>query len=209
LKRIQNLLNTLASFPHSNIIGNPYVEQYAVENLRHYFEYVLSQKGKRILLVGEAPGYKGCRITGIPFTSGRVFHEIPHPMLLALKDKIHLPSLEAENTATMVWSILANNLARKPLGEKVTPLLWNAFPFHPHPIGQVNKNRAPNSEEILFGSEILYEVHQIFKPDLVAGIGHKGVIALQQLFPNDRVQYIRHPSYGGKELFIEGINRLI
>jgi len=30
-----------------------------------------SEKNKsKILIVGEAPGYKGCRITGIPFTSG-------------------------------------------------------------------------------------------------------------------------------------------
>ncbi len=25
-----------------------------------------------VLLIGEAPGYKGCKITGIPFTSGEV-----------------------------------------------------------------------------------------------------------------------------------------
>ena len=114
MNSIDKLLNKLASFPHSKTVGNPYVEQYAVDNLRYYFEYILNQRGKRILLVGEAPGHKGCRITGIPFTSGRAFYEIQHPMLIALKDKIQLPSIEAENTATIVWNLLAEK-NRTPL----------------------------------------------------------------------------------------------
>lgn len=201
MKRINNLLDKLASFPHSKVVANPYIEQYAINNLRYYFEYVLSQKEKRILLVGEAPGYKGCRITGIPFTSGKVFQEIPHPMLLALKDKIVVPHIEAENTATIVWNLLAEI--------NVTPMFWNSFPFHPHPLSQINKNRAPTKDEIVFGSIILSELYQIFKPDAVAGIGHKGVIALKHLFPDKKIQYIRHPSYGGKEQFTEGMKKLV
>ena len=209
MKRVENLLDKLASFPNSKVVTNPYVEQYAIDNLRHYFKYVLSQKGKRILLVGEAPGYKGCRITGIPFTSGRVFQEIPHPILLALKDKICLPKLEAENTATIVWRVLTEALHKKSSKNNITPIFWNSFPFHPHPAGQTNKNRAPTKNEIVFGSEILKELHQIVKHDSVAGIGLKGVTALKTLFPDQTVQAIRHPSYGGKKQFKEGINSLL
>ena len=198
---IEKLLSKLASFPHSDTVGNPYVEQYAVDNLRYYFEYMLNQRGKRILLVGEAPGYKGCRITGIPFTSGRVVCEVQHPMLIDLKDKIHLPSVEAESTATIVWKYLA--------GINKTPLFWNSFPFHPHPEGISNKNRPPTNEEVIFGAEILSEIHQIYKPDFVAGIGHKGVSALERILPNQEIQYIRHPSNGGKPQFVEGMINVI
>ena len=198
---IEKLLNKLASFPNSEMVGNPYAEKYAVDNLRYYFEYMLNQSGKRILLVGEAPGHKGCRITGIPFTSGRAFHEIPHPMLIALKDKIQLPSIEAESTATIVWSFLSE--------KDTTPLFWNSFPFHPHPAGINNKNRPPSDAEVIFGSEILGELHQIYNPDFVAGIGHKGISALKRIFPDQEFQYIRHPSNGGKPQFVEGMNNVI
>lgn len=198
---IEKLLEKLASFPHSDTVGNPYVEKYAVDNLRHYFDYMLNQSGKRILLVGEAPGHRGCRITGIPFTSGRAFQEISHPLLIALKPKIYLPSVETESTATIVWNYLAQ--------KNTTPLFWNSFPFHPHHKEKINGNRPPTDAEVDFGSEILSELYQIYKPDSVAGVGHKGVAALKRIFPEQTFDYIRHPSNGGKSQFIEGMNGVI
>ena len=201
MKLIEELLRKLAGYPHSDTVANPYRETYAVDNLRHYFEYMINQGGKRILLVGEAPGHRGCRITGIPFTSGRAFQEIPHPLLVALKDKIQLPRIETESTATIVWNYLSE--------KETTPLFWNSFPFHPHDKGKINGNRAPTDEEVKFGTQILSELHHIYKPDFVAGIGHKGVAALKQAFPEQSFSYIRHPSNGGKSQFIEGMNSVI
>ncbi len=198
MNRIEELLEKLANYPHSGTVANPYLEQYAVDNLRFYFEYMLNQGGKRILLVGEAPGYRGCRITGIPFTSGRAFLKIPHPLLIALKDKIHLPKIETESTATIVWNYLSTT-------EKI-PLFWNSFPFHPHEKGKIRGNRTPDDAEIKFGVEILKTVHLIYNPEIVAGIGQKGATALKQIFPEQAIRYIRHPSFGGKSQFIAGMN---
>ena len=199
--KIQGLLEKLASYPQQEGVGNPYTEQYALDNLRHYFEYMFNQPGKRILLVGEAPGYKGCRITGIPFTSGRVFQDVPHPMLKALKAKISLPVISGENTATIVWKYLAE--------QKTTPLFWNAFPFHPHHIGNPESNRPPTDIEVKYGSEVLDDIVRIYKPDLVAGIGHKGIKALRMGSPHSEFTYVRHPSNGGKPDFITGMNNLL
>ena len=201
MERIERLLKMLSDFPHLETVGNPYIEQYAVDNLRHYFNYMLNQDGKRILLVGEAPGHRGCRITGIPFTSGRAFQDIPHPLLIALQNKVHLPYVETESTATIVWNYLVS--------KDVTPLFWNSFPFHPHYKDNTNGNRPPTDAEVDFGSEILSELYQIYNPSLVAGIGHKGVAALKRILPNKQIIYIRHPSNGGKPKFIEGMNNVI
>ncbi|WP_207653606.1 hypothetical protein [Clostridium peptidivorans] len=38
------------------------------ENLMIYLKQMYKLKPK-IILVGEAPGYRGCRLTGVPFTS--------------------------------------------------------------------------------------------------------------------------------------------
>lgn len=201
MKLIEELLVKLAGYPHSDTVANPYLEQYAINNLRHYFEYMLDYGGKRVLLVGEAPGHRGCRITGIPFTSGRAFQEIQHPLLIALKDKIQLPRIEAESTATIVWNYLSE--------KKNFPLFWNSFPFHPHEKDKPNGNRAPTESEVKFGAKIVSELHQIYKPEVVAGIGYKGVAALKLIFPEQSINYIRHPSNGGKSQFIEGMNSVI
>ena len=63
--------------------------------------------------------------------------------------------------------------------------------------------------EVEFGAKILSELHHIYKPEFVAGIGHKGVAALEQIFPEQTISYIRHPSNGGKSQFIEGMNSVI
>ena len=129
-------------------------------------------------------------------------------MLLTLKDKIHLPCIEAENTATIVWNFLAERRLEKTARKNVIPVFWNSYPFHPHPAGQRSKNRAPTKDEIVFGCEILKELYEIYEPKVVAGIGQKGAAALKNLFPGQKIQTIRHPSYGGKEQFIEGMNNL-
>jgi len=158
-------------------------------------------KGKRILLVGEAPGHKGCKITGIPFTSGQVFERVNHPVLQALKDTLSLSKVEAENTATIVWNYLSH--------KDVSPLFWNSFPFHPYPEGKEHKNRPPNPEEIEEGVKYLEAIYNLFKPDAIAGIGHSGVKCAERAFPNIQIAYIRHPSFGGKAGFIEGMDKII
>ena len=162
---------------------------------------MLTLKGKRVLLIGEAPGYKGCKITGIPFTSGKVFENVAHPVLLQLKDKMVLSKIESENTATIVWKYLAK--------KAITPLFWNSFPFHPHNSENQNTNRRPSSDEIAHSVRYLRALHEIFKPDQIAGIGNAGVECAKQAFPNVEIRYIRHPSFGGKSDFIKGMDEII
>jgi uracil-DNA glycosylase len=97
------------------------------ERLRRYLE---SRAHASILLVGEAAGYRGARVSGIPFTSERQL----------------TGAGPAEATATIVQRVLAE------LGLAEQILLWNLVPTHP---GTATSNRAPTAAEIRAGAPFL------------------------------------------------------
>lgn len=198
---IENFVVELTKQKNTSMVSNPYLQQDIADNLRLYFKEMLKLKGRRILLVGEALGYKGGNITGIPFSSGKTFARFDHPLLNKIAKQLKLSKLESENTATIVWEYLSK--------KSETPLFWNSFPFHPHPKGNKNKNRAPTAKEVEAGIVYLKKLHSIYKPKLVAGIGGKGVECAQKAFPEQDIIYIRHPSYGGKSDFIDGMDSII
>jgi uracil-DNA glycosylase len=88
--------------------------------------YLEARAGAPWLLVGEAPGYRGARISGLPFTSERQL----------------TGAGPAEATATIVHRVLAE------LGVQEQVLLWNVVPTHP---GTATSNRAPTAREVLAG----------------------------------------------------------
>jgi uracil-DNA glycosylase len=103
------------------------------ERLRAYLNERL---GAPILLVGEAAGYRGARVSGIPFTSERQL----------------TGTGPAEATATIVHAVLAE------LGLEDDVLLWNAVPAHPHLPGRPRTNRRPSAAEVLAGRPFLDEL---------------------------------------------------
>jgi len=194
------IINELKKTSSSNTIFNPYKNDKIANNLKLYFEYLYKNNHNNILLIGEAPGYKGCRITGIPFTSGELFINSEIKIFKDLKDNIFLEKIDNENTATIIWDYLEN--------KDNLPILWNAFPFHPFNADNQKSNRAPNNEEIQQGKYYIQELIKIFNPKIIASIGRKGEKVLKDLYPKNNIKYIRHPSYGGKSDFIQGMNEV-
>ena len=204
LLSLDELLKALKKQPSTDVLNNPYRKSFRLDNLKAYLELMETRRARPILLVGEALGYKGGGLTGIPFSSGKVLLESDHPFLKKLKPYLSLDEIDAENTASIVWQYLSQLPSRKSV-----PLFWNAFPFHPHPSGNPNKNRAPNSKEIEQGIFYLRSIAASFKPKNIVGIGHAGVKCARLSFPDRTVEYIRHPSFGGKADFVSGMNRLL
>jgi uracil-DNA glycosylase family 4 len=132
-------------------IGDTY-NQYAgssllQDRLRAYLE---ARAGARIVLVGEAAGYRGARISGIPFTSERQL----------------MGSGPAEATATIVHRVLAQ------LEVKDEVLLWNVVPTHP---GSESSNRRPTRSEVEAASPFLDELS---RGRVAIGVGRVAAAAL-------------------------------
>jgi uracil-DNA glycosylase len=95
--------------------------------------YLEAHADAPLLLVGEAPGYRGARISGVPFTSERQL----------------TGDGPAESTATIVHRVLAE------LGVEARVLLWNVVPTHP---GTERSNRRPTRAEVADGLVFVREL---------------------------------------------------
>jgi uracil-DNA glycosylase len=120
-------------------IGSTY-NQYAASPLlcARLTAYLALRASAPILLVGEAAGYRGARVSGIPFTSERQLSG----------------RRPAEATATIVHAVLAE------LGLERDVLLWNLVPTHPHAPGNAQSNRRPTRDEVEAGRPFLHRLRR-------------------------------------------------
>jgi uracil-DNA glycosylase len=109
--------------------------QYARSLLRRerLREYLDAHRSAPVILVGEAAGYRGARVSGVPFTSERQL----------------TGTGPAEASATIVHRVLAQ------LGVEDDVLLWNVVPTHP---GTRTSNRRPTNAEIRAARPFLDEL---------------------------------------------------
>lgn len=167
----------------------------------------LERIGPEMLLIGEAPSYRGGRLTGIAFVSETVLLagvEILSPPGHILgpgagyRRATAGPRLSTEASATMVWSTIR--------GITPLPMLWNAFPFHPFHRGTPNTNRMPDSAELAIGRPFIEMLLELFPIREIVAVGNHAAASMTKL--GLAHTKIRHPSMGGKNEFVAGMARL-
>jgi hypothetical protein len=88
--------------------------------------YLAARAEAPVVLVAEAPGYRGARVSGVPLTSER--------------------QLSGAGPAEATATIVHRGLAETGLTRSV--LLWNVVPTHPHLPGRPDTNRRPTRAEV-------------------------------------------------------------
>jgi uracil-DNA glycosylase len=154
------------------------------------------------LLIGEASGYQGCRITGIPFTSERLVNEGLIPRLGAEPARLSTRRIPwSEPSATIVWSTLHE------LGIAGSTVLWNAFPWHPFVAGESHSNRTPTRIECAQGLPVLQALLSAFPQARVFAVGRQAERALLAI--GRQAQALRHPAMGGATQFRQTLKQAL
>lgn len=182
--------------------GSPYNDLRRA-NLRRYLHHLAQPD---TLLVMEAPGYRGCRLTGVPVTSRKLLLQgVPALGLFgAANGFVDVPEpgfehIQGEQSATIVWGTLAE------IG--VVPLVWNTFPFHPHQPGQPLTNRKPRQPEIEQGAFFLRALLDQYQPGRVIAVGNVAESSLRRM--GVACAKVRHPAQGGRNDFVAGLRALL
>lgn len=155
------------------------------------------------ILCGEAPGYQGCRVSGIAFTSERQLLQGLIPNVGKPNGRLSSRRLPwSEPAATMVWETL------KLLGIADRTVLWNAVQVHPHKPGEKLSNRKPSPHEVSLGAEALRFMRKEFPTARFIAVGQVAEGAIRSA-GIDVLACVRHPSFGGKAAFVSGLTAAI
>jgi hypothetical protein len=188
---------------------NPYSERCEI------YDYFDAPKKRRTILVkileaasqvevdaiwiGRDLGYRGGRRTGLALTDD--VHFCHHMGRWKLDfDRFTKGEAVPERTAAVIWSILSQ--VSSPV------FLWNVFPLHPFDPGSPFSNRAHNSRERKAGEELLDILIRFLRPKRLIAIGNDAERAANKFNDCCKVYKVRHPSYGGQNIFLDQIQSL-
>lgn len=164
----------------------------------------LAERRPTVLLVGEAPGFRGMRITGVPFTNAVILRQgVEHFGLFGSAHGYEVPDeypvVAAEPTATVMWRTLVEL--------DFLPVLWSAYPLHPHRPGDPLSNRTPSTTEAAEWSWSWMALNDLFAIRTVIAVGNvaHNSIARSGL----SVPRVRHPAHGGRDKFTRGLQELL
>jgi hypothetical protein len=183
---------------------------------KHLRAYLHNRLGKvKLVVIGEALGYRGGHFSGIPMTSERILlgkkenagikpeHVFSSFKAMQTSKREQCPDGFSEPTATIVWSSLLR-LGLKP--EEF--VLWNAFPWHSFiPRRGLLSNRMPNKSERSVGLSVLKAFLDLFPCEEIIALGNVAASQLKEL--NVESHRVRHPASGGARLFRKGIGTLV
>lgn len=163
-------------------------------NLRNYLQS-FSERPSAVV-IGEAPGWRGCRFSGVPFTSEAQLCNGELPFKGLQSSSKALPY--SEGTATTFWKYMLPHHPRF--------FAWNCIPFHLYKLDNKFTNRTPRKKEVYGYLWLLSEILSLIKPRQVIAVGRNAEQALTKI--GIYYSYVRHPSHGGANDFKKGIENL-
>lgn len=209
--QVDELIKCLQSLPTIEGVFNPWLDQdhefdsgdidapeIRRQNLRRYLTPRISTA--KWLLLAEAPGYNGCKFSGIPMTSERQIIERTEDIFPGLSRHSDISACltsksvegRTERTASIIWGIMLDKLKINPLDF----VLWNSFPCHPYKYENRLTNAKPTKSMIETHKYVINEVINIFSDCRVIAMGD--VAKSMGLNP---YAFTRHPSYDFKRVF--------
>jgi uracil-DNA glycosylase len=202
---MNDILEALRSFRAPNVF-NPWADvdpldrpggtAMRCEQLRRHFDVI-----PLFLLIGEAPGYKGCHFSGVPFTDEAMLCAGAVSRIGKCGRVTRCEKPWAESSATVVWDAL------REAGVAERVVMWNAFAFHPYKPGEPLSNRVPTADELQKAMPFLRMVLDHFASAAVVAVGKLADKALRKV--GRETTKVRHPSYGGAQKFRAGIMELM
>lgn len=205
-KEFRDWLAELVSMPSTPIAENLYTNDVCgrirLANLKEYFRR-MALLSPDLILIGEAPGYRGTRRTGVPFGSEHIvagatpevhFFRDSQGFERAYNEKLH-----KEPTSTTMWRVI-NKYER-------LPLLWAVYPLHPHQPGNTESNRTPTHKEVEMTKQHLLKLLRITGIKTILALGNTAKRTLDEL--GIPAQKIRHPARGGGPLFQQQLDEFI
>ena len=199
----KELVRALVAMRFANTF-NPYsdrCEQYDLDGAANQRRVTLERLLERAvntgvdsLWIGRDLGYRGGRRTGLALTDD--VHVQAHGERWGLRVERCTRGREiGERTARIVWHVLEQI--------EVPIFLWNVFPLHPHGVGQPLSNRVHNARERCAGEEVLRALIKMLRPVRLVPIGTEAARSVRRLAGGGGVVEMRHPSYGGQNIFRE------
>lgn len=156
----------------------------AAARRRNLVRYLSQRQRPDLLLVGEAAGYRGCRFSGVAFTSER-----------QMASGLLGPGWEMSSVTERGWAEPSGTIVWKTLGADAHRVaLWNVVPWHPHRPGVPLSNRTPRAQEVTDGLVWLERIVALLAPSQVVGVGRIASRAAS-------LDGVRHPAHGGARLF--------
>lgn len=205
MRAVRRLIEQLAAARTGPDLANPWADEDPAldvpgaaalrrANLAAYLHALLRRR-PRLLIVGEAPSPRGCRFSGIIFTSEHTLTTHPFFRQGGFVRTSLRPQPWREASATIVWETI--DLLKEP------PVLWAAVPFQPHRPGEKLSIRTPTRREQEDALPFLEAVRNLFPALPVVAAGRVAERALFTLGVPCR--YVHHPSHGGKAAFQAGV----
>lgn len=157
----------------------------------------------KLVIVGEAPGYQGCRYSGIGFCSERLLLEGAISRIPPCPHRLSTRKLPfSEPSATIVWKALYRH------GVAEHTILWNALQLHPFREETPWSNRTPSPAEIALGARAIELLRQAYPGASFVAVGRKAELALTATGVPLHAA-IRHPANGGATLFAKGLAKAV